>query len=120
MLFSSFPYVFCFLPIVVALTLLVRKIAGLKAGPRAAQAVVLLASLFFYTWWEPIHLPYLLGSILVNWFIARRIGVSGQQRKRSLQLGLVLNIGFLCVFKYVNFFQELSAPYLHSLSAARF
>jgi alginate O-acetyltransferase complex protein AlgI len=73
MLFNSFPYVFYFLPIVVALTFLVRKIGGLTAGPRAAQAVVLLASLFFYTWWKPIHLPYLLGSILVNWLIARCI-----------------------------------------------
>jgi alginate O-acetyltransferase complex protein AlgI len=112
MLFNSFPYVFYFLPIVVALTFLVRKIGGVTAGPRAAQAVVLLASLFFYTWWKPIHLPYLLGSILVNWFIARRIGESiGQQRKRLLQLGLVLNIGFLCVFKYVNFFLR-SFPHL--------
>jgi len=105
MLFNSFPYIFCFLPLVVVLTSLVRKIAGLKAGPRAAQAIVLLASLFFYTWWKPIHLPYLLGSILVNWFIARCIDAStGRRRKRLLQLGLVLNIGFLCVFKYVNFF----------------
>jgi alginate O-acetyltransferase complex protein AlgI len=61
MLFDSFPYVFYFLPIVVALTFLVRKIGGLTAGPRAAQAVVLLASLFFYTWWKPIHLPYFTG-----------------------------------------------------------
>jgi alginate O-acetyltransferase complex protein AlgI len=108
MLFNSFPYIFFFLPAAIALTLLARKVAG----PRAAQAAVLFSSLFFYTWWKPIHLPYLLGSILVNWWIARSIGAaSGQQRKRLLQLGLVLNIAFLSTFKYVNFFLK-SFPHL--------
>jgi alginate O-acetyltransferase complex protein AlgI len=108
MLFNSFPYIFLFLPIVIALTLLARK----AAGPRAAQAIVLLASLFFYTWWKPIHLPYLLGSILGNWLLARGMGSSPQPaKKRYLQLGLFLNIAFLCVFKYVNFFLK-SFPHL--------
>jgi alginate O-acetyltransferase complex protein AlgI len=101
MLFSSFPYIFLFLPTIIALTLLARK----TGGARAAQACVLFASLFFYTWWKPIHLPYLVGSILVNWFVARQM-VSAEkfQRKRYLQLGLFLNIAFLCLFKYFNFF----------------
>ena len=86
MLFNSFPYILLFLPAVIALTLLARKIAG----PRAAQACVLLASLIFYTWWKPIHLPYLAGSILANWLIARQIAAPKQpHRKRYLQLGLM-------------------------------
>jgi alginate O-acetyltransferase complex protein AlgI len=72
MLFNSFPYLFLFLPVVIVLALLARKVAG----PKAAQTFVLLASLFFYTWWKPIHLSYLLGSILVNWLIARCIGAA--------------------------------------------
>ena len=108
MLFNSFPYIFCFLPIVIALTLLARRMAG----PRTAQVVVLFASLVFYTWWKPIHLPYLLGSILVNWQIARWIARSKQpQRKRFLKVGIFLNVAFLGIFKYVNFFLK-SFPYL--------
>ncbi len=109
MLFNSFPYIFFFLPAVIALTLLARKMAG----PRAAQAVVLLGSLVFYTWWKPIHLPYLLGSILVNWFLARQMNAAPAQprRKRLLQLGLILDVAFLATFKYVNFFLK-SFPHL--------
>jgi alginate O-acetyltransferase complex protein AlgI len=108
MLFNSFSYILLFLPAVIALTLLARKIAG----PRAAQACVLFASLVFYTWWKPIHLPYLAGSILVNWLIARQITAAEQpHRKRYLQLGLLLNIAFLSTFKYVNFFLK-SFPHL--------
>jgi alginate O-acetyltransferase complex protein AlgI len=109
MLFNSFAYIFLFLPVVVALTLLARKIAG----PRAAQVLVLLASLTFYTWWKPAHLVYLLGSILVNWLIARWIASAEQpHKKRLLQLGLLLNIGFLCLFKYVNFFLKSFAHFI--------
>jgi hypothetical protein len=57
-------------------------------------------------------LPYLIGSILVNWLLARRIAAAEQpSRKRYLQLGLFLNIAFLSVFKYVNFFLK-SFPHL--------
>ena len=41
----------------------------------------------------------------MNWQIARMIAnAAPQRRKQFLQAGLVLNIGFLCVFKYLNFF----------------
>jgi D-alanyl-lipoteichoic acid acyltransferase DltB (MBOAT superfamily) len=113
MLFNSFPYIFLFLPIVVVLTLLARRVGG----PKAAQAVVLVASLFFYTWWKPIHLPYLLGSIAANWLIAKRIDTStDEDRKRWLQFGLVANVLFLSIFKYVNFFLKS----FHQLIPQRF
>jgi alginate O-acetyltransferase complex protein AlgI len=108
MLFNSFSYIFLFLPVVITLTLSARRIGG----PRAAQGCILLASLAFYTSWKPSHLPYLIGSILVNWLLARRIAAAEQpSRKSYLQLGLFLNIAFLSVFKYVNFFLK-SFPHL--------
>jgi D-alanyl-lipoteichoic acid acyltransferase DltB (MBOAT superfamily) len=61
--------------------------------------------MIFYAWPKPEHLVYLLGSVLVNWQLARMIAsATPPRRKRLLQAGLVLNIGFLCVFKYLNFF----------------
>jgi alginate O-acetyltransferase complex protein AlgI len=100
MLFNSFAYILFFLPAVIALSLLARRVAG----PRAAQVLVFLASLVFYAWWKPTHLLYLLGSIFANWLFACWIdGAEQPRRKRFLQLGLIANVAFLSAFKYVNF-----------------
>ena len=101
MLFNSFAYLLIFLPCVVVVTTLVRRFYSTTA----AQACVLASSLIFYAWFRPSHLPYLLVSICCNVYLAHRISRAAQpQRKRWLQLAMVLNVGFLCAFKYVNFF----------------
>ncbi len=109
MLFNSFGYLLLFLPaVVVAITLLKRF-----AGARTAQAGVLAASVLFYGWHRPANLFYLAASIVANWIVARRVGSAEQpKKKRWLQLGLVLNIGYLCTFKYVNFLLG-TLPFLH-------
>ena len=100
MLFNSFGYLLIFLPCVVLMTILARRLSG----PRAAQLCVLVASLLFYAWFSPSHLPYLLGSMVCNALLARRISAAAQpKRKRWLELALVLNVGFLAAFKYINF-----------------
>ena len=106
--FNSFPYLLLFLPIVLLLVAIARRVPI----PRAPQIVVFLASMQFYSWSKPANLIYLLGSILVNWQLSQWISANpqGPARKRLLQLGLVLNIGFLCLFKYVNFLLT-SIPY---------
>jgi D-alanyl-lipoteichoic acid acyltransferase DltB (MBOAT superfamily) len=101
MYFSSFGYILLFLPIVFLGCQLARRLPMAKAP----QIFLLLASMFFYGWSKPSHLAYLLASVLVNWQLARWIeGATGDRRKRILQLGLVLNIGYLCTFKYLTFF----------------
>jgi alginate O-acetyltransferase complex protein AlgI len=101
MLFSSFTYMLMFLPLVLLGAVGLRRLAGAKAS----QAWVLVASIVFYGWFKPSNLPFLLGSIVVNWALAAAMDRRNETpRKRLLQLGLVLNIGYLCVFKYVNFF----------------
>ena len=105
--FNSFPYLLAFLPLVLLFVAIARKLPI----PRAPQVVVLLASMIFYSWAKPVNLAYLLGSIFVNWQLSQWIvATRGPLRKRLLQLGLVLNIGFLCLFKYVNFLLT-SIPY---------
>ena len=99
--FNSFSYILLFLPVTLVVCWWARRLPIAKAP----QVCILLASVIFYGWKNPSHLGYLFGSILVNWQIARWIGAAtGQRRKRFLQLGLVLNIGFLGIFKYLNFF----------------
>ena len=101
MIFNSFSFILLFLPIVFAACQLARRLPFGKA----AQICILVASVLFYGWSKPAHLAYLFGSIVVNWQLARWIAAaSPRERKRYLQLGLALNIGFLCTFKYVNFF----------------
>ncbi len=100
MLFSSFSYIFLFLPSVVIVSMLARRVSG----PRGAQVCVLLASLLFYAWWKPTNLPYLAVSIVVNWLLAHAMsGMEQPRRKHLLVTGLVLNVGYLCIFKYINF-----------------
>jgi D-alanyl-lipoteichoic acid acyltransferase DltB (MBOAT superfamily) len=97
--FNSFGYVFLFLPIVAILHAIARRLS-----PNAARGTLLLASLTFYGWASPAHLPLLVLSILVNWAIARRLPSSEPApRKRLFVLGLVLNLGFLGVYKYAGF-----------------
>ena len=110
MLFNSSEYLALFFPAVLILCILLRS----YVGPRAAQALILASSLVFYTWMKPSNLPYLLGSILVNFLLARAIAKAEQPgRKRLMQVALALNIGFLCVFKYVNFFLANLGSLLH-------
>jgi alginate O-acetyltransferase complex protein AlgI len=103
MLFASSTYMAAFLPIVLLSCILFRRVAG----PRAAQLLILIASLVFYSWFKLSNLPYLLCSLLINCFLARILDRAEQpRRKRLMQLGLVLNIGYLCTFKYINFFLD--------------
>jgi hypothetical protein len=65
MLFNSYDYLLWFLPG----TLVVFFLLGRR--PFAAQVWLTVASLFFYGWWNPWHLPLILGSIAFNFGIAR-------------------------------------------------
>src|ERR1700722_8629425 len=99
--FNSFKYILLFLPAVFLICQMVRRLPI----PKGPQICILLASIFFYSWWRPVYLFYLFGSILANWALARWISNATEtSRKRILQLALVLNIAFLCTFKYLNFF----------------
>ncbi len=109
MLFNSFGYILLFLPVVLLAVFVAKRLVG----PRAAQVVVLLASLLFYGWFRWTNLFFLAASILANWALARRIAAAPEgPRKRWLQLGLVANIAYLCLFKYVNFLL-CSLPFMH-------
>jgi alginate O-acetyltransferase complex protein AlgI len=101
MAFSSFGFLL-FLPLVAFVQVGLRRFAG----ARAAQAWLLIASLFFYAFPRPAHLPLLIASILFNWAVARRIGAEADPGKRRgwLTFGLVANVALLASFKYVTFF----------------
>jgi D-alanyl-lipoteichoic acid acyltransferase DltB (MBOAT superfamily) len=104
MLFNSFVFLFCFLPVVLAGHRLI-----LGAGrPHLAVLFLAGASFFFYGWWSPASLPIFLGSISVNYAIgmairrARMTGAGGTAT-RWLWAGVSFNLGLLCYFKYLGF-----------------
>ena len=73
---------------------------------RAQNYFLLVASYFFYGWWDWRFLFLMASSTLVDFYVARSLGTSTNDRHRKALLifSLVLNFAFLGVFKYFNFF----------------
>jgi D-alanyl-lipoteichoic acid acyltransferase DltB (MBOAT superfamily) len=75
---------------------------------RCAIAALIILSLFFYGWWNPVYLLLLVPLTLTNFILGRSIILAKSQRpnfaKSVLIIGLIINIGVLGYFKYANFF----------------
>lgn len=100
MLFSSFSFVFNFLP-AVALGFAAARLHS----PRAGILVLLVASIVFYGAWKPVYLALFLGSIAVNFALG--LAMANERRRRVIGLsGVALNLVVLGVFKYANFFLD--------------
>nr|WP_255458931.1 MULTISPECIES: MBOAT family protein [unclassified Herbaspirillum] len=98
-MFNSYEFVLLFLPITFFGFFFLAKF-----GRQMAAIWLVLASLFFYAWWNPKFTTLLLGSILFNY--AMGYAISRQQRGGKFLLGLAItaNLLLLGVFKYANFF----------------
>ena len=103
MLFSSLPFLFGFLP----LTILAVYGAMRWRGPRLAGAVLLCASLIFYSWQTPVYFFLIAGSIIFNFFLGRNIAKA--RSKRLLGAGVIFNLGLLGWFKYIGLFSSTIA-----------
>ena len=99
MLFSSIPFLYYFLPLVLAVYFLV---------PRGAKNAVLFASsLLFYAWGEPRFCVFMLLSILQGYVFGRLIEKHAQNKKRSklfLTASVALSLALLAYCKYADFF----------------
>ena len=97
MLFSTYTFLFQFLPAVV-----LAFAAARRHSPRAGIFVLVGASLFFYGAWKPIYLLLLLASIAANFSLG--LLMQKPHRRRAVgMLGVALNLALLCYFKYTNF-----------------
>ena len=98
MLFSSIPFLFYFLPVVIIVYYAVPS--GLK------NTVLLLSSLFFYGWGEPRYLFFMLLSITQGYFFGILIeNAHGKGRsKLFLTASLLISLGLLAYCKYADFF----------------
>jgi alginate O-acetyltransferase complex protein AlgI len=100
--FNSYEFIFVFLPLTVVVYYLLNKQWGNTAG----KIWLAVSSLFFYGCFSVYYLPLILGSILINYLLARGLdqeNVQPGKRRGILILGLIFNIGLLGYFKYANF-----------------
>lgn len=97
MIFSSATFLLLFLPIVFILNYFIKN--------EYSNVFLLIASLFFYAWGEPVLVLVMIVSIVINWGIGRAIGASeGKKKKLILVLGIVCDLGILGYYKYAAFF----------------
>lgn len=97
MIFSSLEYLLVFLPVVLLGYL------WLNRHTRAALGWLVVCSLFFYGWWEPVYLLLLLGSIVFNYVVAGQLGREVPNSGRWLLFGVSLNLLAIGWFKYAGF-----------------
>lgn len=100
MIFNSLEFGI-FLPIVFFLYWLV-----FQKNTKAQNGLLLAASYLFYGWWDWRFLSLIIFSTVLDYYIGLGMHAAGQNRKRKLLLwtSLLVNLGFLGVFKYYNFF----------------
>ena len=112
MLFPSLVFLFIFLPIVLILYNLNRS-----AGYR--NVILLVASLVFYTWGEPIYVFLLLLLILYNWAAGRRIGkVNASGSDAGLLTGISITVNLLpLVLLKVATTAQFNLPFLNAVRA---
>lgn len=98
--FSSIPFLYYFLPLVLAVYFLTPA--------RFRNAVLLLASLIFYAWGEPKYVLLMLASILSGYgFGLLQERYRGQKgAKLVCGLSVAVSLSFLLYFKYADFFLE--------------
>ncbi|MCI9087862.1 MAG: MBOAT family protein [Clostridia bacterium] len=107
MVFSSFTFLFIFLPMVLLTYFLVKK--------RQYRNIVLLVfSLIFYAWGEPVYVLLMLLSIIANYFIALKIERRKKGKKKWMIIDVIFNLGIIGFFKYGNFMIQNINSIFHS------
>ena len=98
MIFSSIPFLYCFLPAVILLYFVVPG--------RGKNVVLLLASLVFYAWGELRYTLLMLVMITQGYVFGRLIDSRRRWSKLFLTTSVVISLGVLGYFKYAGFFLE--------------
>ena len=78
----------------------------LLPGMRAKNFLLVVASLVFYAYGEPIYVILLVASSAGNYILARLTGECPKIRKLTMTLAVVINLGLLVIFKYSGFLVE--------------
>jgi alginate O-acetyltransferase complex protein AlgI len=100
-LFSSYIFLFAFLPATLLVYWLLR-------GSAARLAFLALASYVFYAYWDWRYVPLMIAATSIDWIAGGMIARSDERRRRKLLLtaAITLNVAILGYFKYRGFFLD--------------
>lgn len=97
MVFSSLVFLCVFLPTVFILYTVVPSL-------KFRNGLLILVSLVFYSYGEPVYVLIMIFSSLLNYFCARLVSSKNNRGKLALIASVIINLGILAVFKYSAFF----------------
>lgn len=102
MVFTDLIFLFCFLPISVLLTKLIRNV-------KLQNILLVVLSLLFYAWSNPIYVVLLILSILWNYFTAFELEVQNDEKTKKILLivSVVVNLFILGFYKYTGFLMDI-------------
>ena len=102
MVFTDLIFLFCFLPISVLLTKQIRNI-------KLQNILLVVFSLLFYAWSNPIYVVLLILSILWNYFTAFELEVQDDEKTKKVLLivSVVVNLFILGFYKYTGFLMDI-------------
>jgi alginate O-acetyltransferase complex protein AlgI len=98
LLFNSYIFLLVFLPI----TFITYFYLNSKKLVTFSKIFLVVASLVFYSWWNIIYLPLILGSMIFNFYVGKSLGKKNS--KKILTFGILGNVLLLGYFKYTDFF----------------
>ncbi len=96
MVFADLNFLFLFFPVFLG-------IYFLFPNRTYRNTILLIFSLFFYAWGEPVYIVVMIFSVVLNYFIALKIGAHERNRKFYMFLGVACNLLLLTSFKYLDF-----------------
>ena len=115
MVFSDLFFLFAFIP---AFAICYMLASLWRRSLDVRNIILVIFSLIFYAWGEPVYVLLMLFSVLLNYLSGLAIGkTQGTSRRWALALGLVCNLLILGTFKYLGFFVETLTSIGISLSA---
>lgn len=100
MTFSSVVFLFMFFPVTFLLYAIIKN-------QTARNIILMLASIVFYAFGEPVAVMIMIVSILFNYLFGRAASTDKKSAKVAVILAVLLNIGLLIAYKYTGFFAEL-------------
>ena len=96
MVFSSLTFLCIFLPVVLALYYLLPTL-------RIRNILLIAVSLLFYAYGEPVYVLLMISSIIISYIFGRLLGTENKKKRQwILAIAVVINIGLLVVFKYLD------------------
>ncbi|MBQ1551878.1 MAG: MBOAT family protein [Bacilli bacterium] len=101
MIFSSLSFLFFFLPLLLVIYYISKD--------NYKNYILLIFSLIFYSWGEPVYILLMILSIIINYIVAILIDKYKDKKikKFILIIGILIDIGLLFYFKYSNFFIDI-------------